>query len=1036
MSRRAREGPVSRPLEAPSLGATPSFDALRAEDVARELYSLDGRANPLPSERDQNFLVSAHGGRIVLKIANAGEDPAMLDAQQSAMEHLATRVDCTPRVVRTAAGNARGEVEGPDGRRHLVWAVTHLPGVPLARVSRRSPALLDDLGRSIGALGSGLVGFDHPAIHRDFYWDLANGRRVVEEYRSLIDDDDGLGTTIDTLMDRFDRDVAPRLPSLRRAAIHNDLNDHNILVGGGDDLWSRYQRVTGIVDFGDMVHSYVVADLAIAAAYIVLDAPDPLGTVATLVRGYCTGNALDEMELGALPGLIALRLCASACIAAEQRRQRPDNAYLDVSQDAIRRTLPVLAAIPFTVAEAVFRDAAGLEASTSSARVRRWLASNQRSFASVLDVDLRIEPCTVLDLSIGSAMISGDERENAEPALTRRVFGAMRDAGAPVGIGRYDEPRLLYTSSFFAGGGSPLEERRTIHIGLDLFAEAGTPVYAPLDGTVHAFADNRAPLDYGPLIILRHETDDGTEFFTLYGHLSRESLVGLEIGARIARGDRIATMGTPEVNVGWTPHLHLQLIADLLGLGTEYPGVARASQRAVWQSLSPDPNLIVGIPADRFPPPVPARVDTLAERRRHLGPNLSIAYREPLRIVRGWKQYLFDDEGRRYLDGYNNVPHVGHAHPRVVRAVADQTSVLATNTRYLSDTVNLYAERLAATLPEPLRVCYLVSSASEANELALRLARAHTGNRDVIVLEAAYHGNTTSLIDISPYKHAGPGGTGAPDWVHVAPLPDDYRGPFKRGTSDAGVKYAGQIQELIARQRTAGRGLAAFIAESCPSVGGQIMLPPGYLDAAYAHIRAAGGVCIADEVQTGLGRIGTHFWAFESQGVVPDIVVMGKPLGNGHPLAAVVTTPAIAASFDNGMEFFSTFGGNTVSCAAGLAVLDVVREERLQEHAMIVGDILLGGLRALMPIHPLIGDVRGSGLFLGVELVKDRETLEPAAEEASYVVERMREIGILIGTDGPLHNVVKIRPPMPFTREDAEHLTAAMDGVLGEFRPA
>ena len=327
-------------------------------------------------------------------------------------------------------------------------------------------------------------------------------------------------------------------------------------------------------------------------------------------------------------------------------------------------------------------------------------------------------------------------------------------------------------------------------------------------------------------------------------------------------------------------------------------------------------------------------------------------------------QYLYDESGRRYLDAYNNVPHVGHSHPRVVQAAIEQMLVLNTNTRYLHDGLAQFAERLVATLPEPLAVCYFVNSGSEANELALRLARAHTRRRDVIVLDAAYHGNTTTLIDISPYKFNGPGGDGAPPWVHVLPLPDTYRGRFKKDDPRAGEKYA-----EFARQA---RNPAAFIAESAPSVGGQIILPERYLASVYAIVRAAGGVCIADEVQTAYGRMGTHFYAFEAQGVVPDVVVLGKPIGNGYPLGAVVTTREIAASFDNGMEFFSTFGGSTVSCAAGLAVLDVVQEERLQDHAREVGDELLAGLRGLAKRHPLIGDVRGSGLFLGVELVTSR----------------------------------------------------------------
>jgi 4-aminobutyrate aminotransferase-like enzyme len=417
--------------------------------------------------------------------------------------------------------------------------------------------------------------------------------------------------------------------------------------------------------------------------------------------------------------------------------------------------------------------------------------------------------------------------------------------------------------------------------------------------------------------------------------------------------------------------------------------------------------------------------EVLAARRRFLGGNISVGYRRPLQVVRGAMQYLFDDAGRRYIDAYNNVPHVGHCHPRVVEAATGQLRALNTNTRYLDEHLARFAERLADTLPEPLRICYFVNSGSEANELALRLARAHTRQRDLIVLDAAYHGNTTTLIEISPYKFNGPGGNGKPPWVHVVPIPDVYRGNF-HGAAD----YADTVARAIDELRASGAGVCGFIAESCPSVGGQIMFPPGYLAAVYRHVRVAGGVCIADEVQTAYGRIGTNFYAFEEQDVVPDIVVLGKPIGNGYPLGAVVTTPEIAASFDNGMEFFSTFGGSTVSCAVGLAVLDVVRDERLQAHAREVGDHLLGRLRSLLDCSTLVGDVRGSGLFIGVELVRDRETLEPATAEASDVVNRLREDGILIGTDGPYHNVLKIRPPMPFTTNDADALVSALDTAL------
>jgi 4-aminobutyrate aminotransferase-like enzyme len=419
-----------------------------------------------------------------------------------------------------------------------------------------------------------------------------------------------------------------------------------------------------------------------------------------------------------------------------------------------------------------------------------------------------------------------------------------------------------------------------------------------------------------------------------------------------------------------------------------------------------------------------SKADTLANRKRLLGRNLSIAYKNPLKIVRGSMQHLYDEDGVEYLDAYNNVAHVGHCNPRVVKAGYEQMGRLNTNTRYLHDLINQFAERLTGTLPDPLNVCFFVNSGSEANELALRLARAHTHARDLIVLDHAYHGNTNTLIDISPYKHNGPGGGGPPAWVHTVPLPD----PFRSGHDADAATVTRVIQELRERKTP----LSGFIAESMPSVGGQIVLPAAYLSKVYEAVREAGGVCIADEVQTGYGRIGTHFWAFESYGVVPDIVVLGKPIGNGHPIGAVVTTREIANSFDNGMEFFSTFGGNQVSCAIGLAVLDEVFENDLQNHALAVGELLLTRLNELMVSHEVIGDVRGSGLFLGVELVRDRTTLEPATEKADFIVNAMRDRQILFGTDGPFHNVLKIRPPMPFNKTDADRLCDTLAAVLSE----
>jgi 4-aminobutyrate aminotransferase-like enzyme/Ser/Thr protein kinase RdoA (MazF antagonist) len=424
--------------------------------------------------------------------------------------------------------------------------------------------------------------------------------------------------------------------------------------------------------------------------------------------------------------------------------------------------------------------------------------------------------------------------------------------------------------------------------------------------------------------------------------------------------------------------------------------------------------------------------ETLAARKRLLGGNLSLSYEQPLKIVRGSMLHLYDEAGRAYLDVYNNVPLVGHSHPRVVRAIQEQVALLNTNTRYLHDNILRYADRLTALLPDPLRVCYFVNSGSEANELALRLARTHTGREDVIALEHAYHGHTSTLIDISPYKFDGPGGRGRKPWVHVAPIADDYRGKYRRGDAELGQKYAAHVGEILSDCKKKGQRVAAYIAETLPSVAGQIVFPADYLAEVYKHVRADGAVCIADEVQVGFGRLGTHFWGFGTQGVVPDIVVFGKPMGNAFPLAAVVTTREIASSFANGMEFFSTFGGNPVACAAGLAVLDVLRDENLQQNALTVGTQWIRELRELQAKQPLIGDVRGLGLFLGIDLVTDRETREPATGQASYVMNRLREQAILAGTDGPHHNVIKLRPPLCFTLADAKQFTSALASILGE----
>lgn len=417
-------------------------------------------------------------------------------------------------------------------------------------------------------------------------------------------------------------------------------------------------------------------------------------------------------------------------------------------------------------------------------------------------------------------------------------------------------------------------------------------------------------------------------------------------------------------------------------------------------------------------------------RRRHLNPSLSISYREPIKMVRGEGAYLFDQNGQAYLDMVNNVCHVGHCHPAVVAAGQTQMAQLNTNTRYLHDNIVEYAKRLSATFPGELSVVFLTNSGTEANDLALRLAKTYSKANDIIVVDHAYHGNSPTMIELSPYKFDGKGGQGCPAHIQVAEIPDDYRGRFRRGDPQAGKKYAADLHRAIGAIHARGQAPAAFFCESILGCGGQVVLPEGYLSEAYAIARAAGAVCIADEVQVGFGRAGSHFWAFESQGVVPDIVTMGKPICNGHPMGAVVTRPEVAQAFMNGMEYFNTFAGNPVSCAMGLAVLDVIEQESLQANAQAVGDLVLQGLRTLQSEFDLIGDVRGMGLFIGIEMVKDREKLIPATEDANAVIEYLKAHHILLSTDGPYDNVLKLKPPIVFSKANAEEFLQRLREAL------
>ncbi|MBK7830970.1 MAG: aminotransferase class III-fold pyridoxal phosphate-dependent enzyme [Gemmatimonadetes bacterium] len=985
-------------------------------------WGIDATLDALAGEYDLNLRVTATDGRrFILKVMRPGCDEGFVDLLCRAHAHIQSRDPSVPvpAVIPARDGRLHCTVRDADGNERILWLLAMLEGELYARTTYRPLALLRDFGAVVARMHRALADFAHPGLQRDFKWDLTRADWVMHHVDEIADH--ARQELVATAWLRYDG-IKRALLAQPVAVLHNDLNDWNVLVARDE---RGAPRLAGLIDFGDIVAGPVVADIAIAGAYLVLDHPQPERAFAAFVAGYHAVSPLSARQLDLLWPLLLMRLAVSVTNSAQMKRERPDDPYVVISEAPAWRFLERAATIADEQVSARLRSACGFPASDTAARVLSWLDAQRGSFAPVMGIDLATIPTG--SISIATSLAPRDPTAMTETEA--RTLGAEAGVG-PAWVGSYGEPRAVYTAPAFRKGPHAISDRRSVHIGVDIFLPAGSPVYAPLDAVVETVEFREATLDYGGMVILRHATPDGAPFWTLYGHLSRSSAEALHAGQPIARGDRFAELGVPEENGGWDPHLHFQLAMTTRGMAGDWPGVADPDDLAMWCAICPNPAALLNLPNERVAYRPLDEEHIRHERGAHFASNLKLSYREPLLFVRGWKHYLFDEWGRVHLDAYNNVPHVGHAHPRLVAIAADQLARMNSNTRYLHPAQVEFAETLLAHMPPHLTHVFFVNSGSEGNELALRLARTHTGGKDMVTPDHGYHGNTTGAYDLSAYKFNKPNGGGCPEWVQLVPVADTYRGEH-RG-ADAADGYAAHVDEAIARIHARGGRLAGFIAETFPSVGGQIIPPVGYLQGVYDRIRAAGGVCIADEVQTGLGRLGDYFWGFEQQQVAPDIVVLGKPLGNGHPMGAVVTTAEIARSFDNGIEFFSTFGGSTLSCRVGTEVLRIVKDEGLRENARTVGNHLLDSLRELQTRHACIGDVRGIGLFVGVDLVTDRDTRAPATALASYVVNRLREERILIGTEGPADNVLKIRPPLTVGRSDVEWLVAVLGRVIGE----
>jgi 4-aminobutyrate aminotransferase-like enzyme/Ser/Thr protein kinase RdoA (MazF antagonist) len=952
----------------------PAFTAAQAADLAVRQFGVAAQARPLGSHQDQNFLLENGDQRLVLKISNPAFSHIELELQNRVMAHLARAAPpfAVPAVRPDRNGREIAEVE-LDGRTYLVRLITFLDGETFQDVPSFAPVVLRELGALAGRVVATLTTFDHPGADRRSPWDVRNARAVVDRHAPGVADDRrrALATAV---TDRAWRALAPLAPALRVQVIHGDVTDVNVVATR--DPAGRL-RPTGLIDFGDATRSWLVAEPAIlCSSFLHCDPARALQLAATVVGAFHRVVALTEDELAALWPCVVARAASCAVATEHQATLEPDSDYLAAARHSDWAILDAVAPIPFALAREAFRAACG-----SPAVLRTALPPAVPLVAS--------RDPTEVDLSVTSDLAPGAWERAAD--LAAHIVQTPGTA-----IGRHGEARLPYARP------DSRVEPASIHLGRDVFLPAGTEVRAPWDGTLITARPGELVLRTAGLDL---------------------RLAGIEPYARstATAGEVIALIASPPPGAPLPAHLHVQLCTERLDA---LPGLVPSSLAPAWLALCPDPAPLLHVPETHAD-----RRDVLALRKRHVASPQVHYYEQPPRIERGFRHHLYDTGGRAYVDMVNNVAILGHSHPAVAAAAARQLRRLNTNSRFLYGAMSRFAERLAALAPDGLDSVFLVNSGSEANDLALRLIRKATAARDALCIAGSYHGWTQATYDVSTSLVDNPRSAAArPPWIHVLEAPSIYRGRF-RGP-DAAARHAEVVVARIQELRAAGVRIAGVICEPLAGNAGGEPLPAGYLRAVYAAVRGAGGLCVADEVQVGYGRLGESFWAFELQGVVPDVITIGKATGNGHPVAAVITRRALADGFGQDAPWFSSVGGSPVSCEVGIAVLDAIRDEGLQDNARVVGAYLRRRLEGLVERYPICGAVHGMGLYLGLELVRDRETRTPAADEAHALCERMRELGVIVQPTGDFDNVLKIKPPLCFTAESAEFFADTLGHVL------
>ncbi|MCW2288055.1 hydroxylysine kinase /5-phosphonooxy-L-lysine phospho-lyase [Leucobacter luti] len=983
----------------------PDVSVTDAATIARECYGIEAVASELGSNQDRNFVLrESDGSRSVLRVDNPVFTDAAREAQHAALV-----------AYRAAGVPVASVIPGLDGAETQRWggfAVRRsefAPGSPMVDLGYFAPVVLEEFGALAAASVRALADLTHPGLASEHMWVMAVAYEQTVALASAIADEE-LRTRVLAAAEQANAALAEVAAELPTQAIHGDLTDDNVTGLLGDD--SRVHPHT-VLDLGDLAYGWRVSELAVTASSMLHHEPERPLRLLDLISAFHREAPLSIAEARAVWPLIVLRATILVASGWRQLEIDGDNDYARDRVAGEQAIFDAATAVPLAEATEQVLARLGFQGVPAGSGLQLIAAPGvgiERSAAAPLRAllpDLSGE-VSVLDPGVESeAFNAGAWRaDDAEATLVSAAFAA----GAAAAVFPYGVYRLTRTTVDTAEAGA------TWPVDTELWLPAGAPaaVATPVSGRVASVGS-----DY-----LRIEASSG---WTLVLHgLTPALQVGTELGA----GDSIGVLAEASAPRSLAVGLRRKDAGEPDSGAAVGVAFVAPDRVPAWARFSHDPADLLGLPrlAQRD-----ESSDELARREEIFASAQERYYERPMQIERGWRHHLVDTTGRAYIDMVNNVTGLGHGHPGVADAVNRQIRVLNTNSRFLFRELAEYSERLLALLPEgsELDTVLLVNSGSEAVDLALRLAQAATGRRTVVSLREAYHGWTmaSDAVTTSAYDNPFAAET-RPDWVHVADVPNQFRGTY-RG-SGSGARYASDLGADLALLAAEGREVAGFICESVLGNAGGVMLPDGYLADAYQRVRAAGGLCIADEVQVGFGRMGTSFWGFEQSGVRPDIIAIAKPMGNGFPIGGVITSKKVADALASQGQFFSSAGGNPLSCAVGIAVLDAMRDEALQENARVVGARLADGFRRLAETHAIIGPVHGEGLYLGVELVRDRETMEPATEEAAAICERLRELGIVVLTTSERSNVLKVKPPLCLTGESADVVVAALDRVLTE----